>query len=121
MVKKIVEIEECGLTLVFCVEHPEPGEFAHEARECGGRNIGRKTLVGVAAAVIDRFCGGAELLASGLGQSGLAGGSLPFSFVLPCLKAQFAAVAAIWPDVAQKMDDRASGNRGAECLVEHLP
>jgi hypothetical protein len=119
--EKVIKVEQGGLPLVVCVEPPESLEFTHEPCERGPGDIGREALVIVAAAIVDHFCRSAELLATRLGEAGLACGSLPFPFVLPCLKARLAAVAAIWREVAQQADHDAPGNGSAECVVEHRP
>jgi hypothetical protein len=102
MMKKVIEIEESGLPLIVCVKRPEPVELVHEPRERGRGDIGGEILVSVAAAVINRFCRRTELLSARLGESGLARGSLPVSFVSPCLEARFAAVTALGRDVARR-------------------
>ena len=121
MMQKVVEIEESGLPLVVRVERSEAVEFAHKPGECGGGDIGPETLISVAAAVIDRFCCGAELLAARLGKSGRARGRLPFPFVLPCLKARLAAVAASWRLLQQKAGEDAPGDGSVEGAVEGHP
>jgi hypothetical protein len=121
VVQKVVEIEESGLPLVIRVERPKAVEFAHKPGERSGGDIGLKPLVSVAAAVVDRFRGGAELLAARLGESGGARGRLPFPFVLPYLKARFAAVAASWRLVKEKAGEDASGYGSAEGVVKRHP
>jgi ATP-dependent exoDNAse (exonuclease V) beta subunit len=44
MVEKVVEIQESGLPLVFCVEVPQPVEFADEACKRGAGDIGGETV-----------------------------------------------------------------------------
>ena len=121
MMEKVVEIEQSGLALVVRVERPEAVEFTHKPSECGGGDIGPETLISVAAAVVDRFRCGAELLAARLGESGLARGGLPFPFVLPHLKARLTAVAASWRLLQQKAGEDAPGHGSVEGAVEHHP
>ena len=85
MMEKVVEIEESGLALVVCVERPEAVEFTDEPCQGGRGDIGIETLVSVAAAVVDGFCCGAELLTACLGESGRARGCLPFALCIGTL------------------------------------
>jgi hypothetical protein len=87
----------------------------------GPSDIGRETLVRAAATIIDRFCCGTELLATRPAEPGFGRGGLPFPFVLPCLKARLAAVAAGWRLMQQKAGENAPGDGSAEGGVEHYP
>ena len=95
MVEKVVEIQESSLSLVFRVEVPQPVEFTDEPCKRGPGDIGGETLVSAAAAIVEGFCDGTQLLAAGLAQAGFRRGRLPFPFVSPCLEAGLAAVTAV--------------------------
>ena len=121
MVEKVVEIEERGLPLVIRVEVPQPVEFADEPCERRPGDVGRETRISVAAAIVECFCGGAELLPPRFGEAGVGCSSLPISFVSPCLKARLAAVAAGRRLVQQEAGEDASSDRSAEGFLKHRP
>ena len=121
MVEKVVEIQESGLPLVFCVEVPQPVEFTDEACKRGAGDIGGETLVSVAAVIVEGFCDATELLAAGLGEAGFGRGGLPFRFVSPRLKARLAAVTAVRRLVQQKASEDATSDGSAESVIEYRP
>ena len=117
MMEKIVKVEESGLSLVICVEVPEPVEFTHEPVERCAGDIGRKSLVSVAANIIERLCGGIELVATRLAEASRDRGRLPFAFVSPGLESWFAAVTASRLFVQQKTGEDAAGDGSGEGSV----